>query len=63
MKPWAQQIDELVRDGLYADALALLDTLDQVVFPDKVSVLNTRTRDSILTSVVLRNSKIFVFEP
>ncbi|KAF7985633.1 hypothetical protein HWV62_2139 [Athelia sp. TMB] len=35
MKPWAQQIDELVRDGFYADALALLDTLDKTVLPDK----------------------------
>ncbi|KAF5379787.1 hypothetical protein D9615_005708 [Tricholomella constricta] len=38
MRPWAEQIDELVRDGQYADALALLDTIDEAVLPDK----NTR---------------------
>lgn len=37
MKPWSEQIDELVHDGQYADALALLDTIDETVLPDKVS--------------------------
>lgn len=36
MKPWAEQIDELVQAGQYADALALLDTLEEGVLPDKV---------------------------
>lgn len=36
MKPWAEQIDELVQEGQYADALALLDTIDEAVLPDKV---------------------------
>lgn len=36
MKPWAEQIDELVQSGQYADALALLGTLQEAVLPDKV---------------------------
>ncbi|KAF9468180.1 vacuolar sorting protein 39 domain 1-domain-containing protein [Collybia nuda] len=35
MKPWTEQIDELVKDGQYADALALLDTVDEAVLSDK----------------------------
>lgn len=36
MKPWGEQVDELVRDGLYSGALALLETIDQAVLSDKV---------------------------
>lgn len=36
MKPWSEQLDELVRDGQYSDALALLDSLDEATLPDKV---------------------------
>jgi hypothetical protein len=36
MKSWAEQVDELVAAGSYVDALALLDTIDQAVLPDKV---------------------------
>jgi hypothetical protein len=36
MKPWVEQIDELVLAGRYADALALLDTVEEAVLPDKV---------------------------
>lgn len=36
MKPWAEQIDELVLAGRYAGALALLDTIEEAVLPDKV---------------------------
>ncbi|KZT73130.1 hypothetical protein DAEQUDRAFT_722252 [Daedalea quercina L-15889] len=35
MKPWSEQIDELVQAGSYADALALLDILDVAALPDK----------------------------
>lgn len=35
MKPWGEQIDELVQKGSYADALALLNTLDTAVLLDK----------------------------
>lgn len=35
MRSWSEQIDELVSDGLYKDALALVDTVDQVSLPDK----------------------------
>ncbi|KAG6849265.1 hypothetical protein H0H93_009921 [Arthromyces matolae] len=35
MKSWAEQIDELVQTGQYADALALLETVDEALLPDK----------------------------
>ncbi|KAF8183420.1 hypothetical protein BJ912DRAFT_906001 [Pholiota molesta] len=35
MKPWSDQLDELVLAGQYSDALALLDTLDEAAIPDK----------------------------
>ncbi|TFY59088.1 hypothetical protein EVJ58_g6005 [Rhodofomes roseus] len=35
MKPWHEQVDELVEAGSYADALALLDLLDAASLPDK----------------------------
>lgn len=37
MKSWGEQIDELVQNGRYSDALALLDTLDQLSLSDKVN--------------------------
>lgn len=36
MRPWSEQVDELVEVGSYAEALALLDTVDVAVLPDKV---------------------------
>src|SRR6202035_2295008 len=36
MKSWVEQVDELVSVEQYADALALLDTVDQAVLSDKV---------------------------
>ena len=36
MKPWIQQIDELVDAGSYADALSLLESLDAALIADKV---------------------------
>lgn len=38
MRPWSEQIDEFVEQGQYSDALSLLETLDQAVLPDKVSM-------------------------
>ncbi|KAI0073891.1 hypothetical protein K474DRAFT_1626886 [Panus rudis PR-1116 ss-1] len=35
MKPWGQQLDELVEVESYAEALSLLETLDQAILPDK----------------------------
>jgi Vam6/Vps39-like protein vacuolar protein sorting-associated protein 39 len=35
MQPWEQQVDELVSSGSYGEALTLLDTVDQVMMPDK----------------------------
>jgi Vam6/Vps39-like protein vacuolar protein sorting-associated protein 39 len=52
MKPWAEQIDELVLAGQYADALALLDTLDEAVLPDKA-------RQALLTLTTLLNNHDF----
>ena len=36
MKSWGEQVDELIDAGKYAEALALLDTIDPVLLPDKV---------------------------
>ncbi|KAI0303616.1 CNH domain-containing protein [Multifurca ochricompacta] len=35
MKAWGAQVDELVNAGKYAEALALLNTIDPAVLPDK----------------------------
>lgn len=37
MKGWGEQVDELVADGSYDEAIKLLDTIDEAVLPDKVS--------------------------
>jgi hypothetical protein len=37
LRPWTEQIDEMVTAGQYANALDLLEILDQAVLPDKVS--------------------------
>lgn len=37
MQPWETQIDELVQDCKYSDALALLDSLEDGLIPEKVS--------------------------
>ena len=37
IRPWSEQIDELVLAGQYSDALALLDSVDESQLPDKVS--------------------------
>lgn len=36
MKSWSKQIDELVDTGEYQEALALLDSIDEVLMEDKV---------------------------
>ncbi|XP_006455342.1 hypothetical protein AGABI2DRAFT_187742 [Agaricus bisporus var. bisporus H97] len=43
MRPWAEQIDELVENGYYADALSLLDVIDESALLDKVQ-RHTRIR-------------------
>ncbi|TFK35543.1 hypothetical protein BDQ12DRAFT_634973 [Crucibulum laeve] len=48
MKSWVEQIDELVVMGQYADALALLDTIEEAVLPDKEQ---RRTRIRALNAV------------
>ena len=42
MRPWPEQIDELVTAGQYSDALALLDTVDDTLLPDKVGATFAR---------------------
>ena len=42
MRPWPEQIDELVTAGQYSDALALLDSVDDTLLPDKVGATFTR---------------------
>ena len=41
MKPWGEQVDELIDAGKYAEALALLDTIDAALLPDKVPTHQT----------------------
>lgn len=36
MKPWGEQVDELIETGSYANALALLNSIDAALLPDKV---------------------------
>ena len=43
MRSWPEQIDELVTAGQYSDALALLDTVDDTLLPDKVGATFTRS--------------------
>lgn len=38
MKPWGDQVDELIDAGKYAEALALLDIIDATLLPDKVHI-------------------------
>jgi hypothetical protein len=42
MRPWPEQIDELVTAGQYSDALALLETVDDTLLPDKVGATFSR---------------------
>ncbi|KAI5122751.1 hypothetical protein M0805_009834 [Coniferiporia weirii] len=35
MKTWGEQVDELVQDGSYPEALALLESIDEATLPDK----------------------------
>lgn len=38
MKPWGEQVDELIDATNYAEALALLNTIDAALLPDKVHI-------------------------
>jgi hypothetical protein len=42
MRPWLEQIDELVTAGQYSNALALLDAVDDTLLPDKVRAIYAR---------------------
>jgi hypothetical protein len=51
MKPWTEQIDELVLKKMYSDALALLDVLDDEQVPDNVITFYQQSFDTLLTSL------------
>lgn len=46
MKSWGVQVDELVDAGMYAEALALLNSIDSAVLPDKVCPRLNQTQKS-----------------
>ena len=48
MKPWSEQIDELILAGQYSDALVLLESIDESSLPDKAQ---RRTRVRALNAV------------
>ena len=52
MRPWPEQIDELVTAGQYSDALALLETVDDTLLPDKVRA--TFARNFVSTESLYR---------
>ncbi|KAK0193482.1 vacuolar sorting protein 39 domain 1-domain-containing protein [Armillaria mellea] len=49
MKPWSEQIDELILSCQYSDALTLVDTIDPKILPDKDA---RKTRIRALHAVV-----------
>jgi hypothetical protein len=64
MKSWGDQVDELVEASSYADALALLDVIDQVVLPDKVSIIyNAGKMFLTLTEFICRKLDALEFVP
>ena len=38
MRSWSEQLDELVEEELYSDALTLLESLDAATVPDQASI-------------------------
>ena len=38
MKPWGKQVDDLVEEERYTEALALLETIEEATLPDKVDI-------------------------
>ena len=42
MRTWAEQIDELVDNETYDEALSLLATIDKKNLPDKVCIISIR---------------------
>lgn len=51
MQPWNEQIDELVKKGSYLEALALLESVDEALLPDKV----------LSESCVLQDTEFFIW--
>ncbi|KAF9266470.1 hypothetical protein L218DRAFT_956243 [Marasmius fiardii PR-910] len=56
MKPWSEQIDELVQSSQYSDALKLLDAVEEAVLPDKD---RRRTLIRVLNAVTLFRARQF----
>ncbi|KAL0065292.1 Vacuolar morphogenesis protein 6 [Marasmius tenuissimus] len=56
MKPWSEQIDELVLSGQYDFALKLLETVEEAVLPDKDK---RRTLVRMLNAVTLFRARKF----
>jgi len=49
MRPWEEQIDELVETGRYAEALSLLDSIEEPLLPDKVYFHSGRDGNPFMT--------------
>ena len=56
MKPWGEQVDELIDAGKYAEALALLDIIDVALLPDKVRTHQT-AHDTLLMLAFLKDKR------
>lgn len=56
MKPWGEQVDELIDAGKYAEALALLDIIDAALLPDKVHS-HQSAYDSLLMLATLKDKR------
>ena len=56
MKPWGEQVDELIDAGNYAGALALLDIIDVALLPDKVHTRQT-AHDRLLMLASLKDRR------
>jgi hypothetical protein len=56
MKPWGEQVDELIDAGKYAGALALLDIIDAALLPDKVHT-HKSSHDSLLMLASLKDRR------
>jgi hypothetical protein len=56
MKPWGEQVDELIDAGKYAEALALLDIIDVALLPDKVHT-HERAHGSLLILASLKDKR------
>lgn len=49
MKPWGEQVDELVEAESYKEALELLETIEAAILPDKVNLAYVGIHVSLTT--------------